>query len=102
MLNMTVEQFEEKLDELLIFQKELKNKQSVIMCHTVEDNVMCFDTETLLMFADRKKISVVAERYSETTPVCRYKYSFYYKKVELIGFSSEEEYQLYKEGGLIS
>lgn len=102
MLNMTIEQFEEKLDELIDLHKQILEKEKYIDCKAEETNILFFETDTLLTFAQRKEVQVLVKRNDGEEEICRYKYTLCYRDVELIAFSTGRSYQLYREGGLIS
>jgi hypothetical protein len=102
MLNMTIEQFEEKLDELIDLHKQMLEKQKAIRCKADGNNILVYDEELLLVFANKKQISVSVERNDKVVEDCRYRYEVCYRGVELIGYSTEKNYQRYKESGVIS
>lgn len=102
MVRMTIVQFEEKLNELLELREKLKKKQMIIHCEAVEDDVLFFDSETLLTFAKAKEILVTVKRNDDAPKTCRYMYRFSYKDVDMIGYSTDTEYLIFKEGGLVS
>jgi hypothetical protein len=102
MLNMTIEQFEEKLEELLDLYKQLIEKQKGIRCKATGDNILCYEADTLLTFANKKQIPVSVIRDDKAVEACRYEYKISCREVELIGFSTNKAYMVYKERGLVS
>lgn len=103
MLNMTIEQFKEKLDEIINLRKQILEKQDVIQCNADGTNILLYETDILLTFANREGISVnVQYNEKEDDEICRCRYLLYYRGVQLVGYSTGRSYQLYREGGLIS
>lgn len=98
---MTIEKFEHQLDELIPIYKQLVEKQKKIRCKADGDNILCYESDVLLTFANRKEIPVLITRDDTATDSCRYLYKICYEEIEFIGFSSEKEHQHYKKAGLV-
>lgn len=101
MLNMTIEQFKQQLDEMLEHYKQIIGKQRQIRLSAVNNTILCYEAEILLRFAKENKLPVKIE-YDAEEDTFSYSYLIEYENVYLQAFSKEKEYQLYKKGGLVS
>lgn len=101
MLNMTIKQFEEKLERSLETLQKLKGQLDDISCYCFTESIFCLDSEMLLAFASRKAVPVMIRRNEESQENMRYKYSICYGNGNFSAYSSEEDYQTFKERGLV-
>lgn len=100
MLNMTIEQFAEQLDELLEIRQALLEKQKAISCDVANKRVLVFDENMLVRFARQEGLPIVVEN-GGTKESCRYSYSLVYKGVELSAYSSWKTYENFRKEGLL-
>lgn len=100
MMNMTIEQFKEQLDELLEVRQVLLGKQKAISCGVVNRGVLVHDENMLVRFARQEGLPVAVEN-GGTRESCRYCYSLAYRGVELVAYSSGETHENFRKEGLL-
>lgn len=95
MLNMSIEMFAVKLDEMLETRAKLIEQQDIVNCFNGFDeksSIAFYDKEQFLEFAKYKGLDVTKEK-SKTTSRFQYRMSAFYKNVELEHWLTEEEYK---------
>lgn len=102
MLNMTIEEFKKQLDELIETRQVLLEKQKMISCKTVNNDILVHDENMMVRFAEKENLAVTAEKSGSKFKNCQYSYSVKYRGVELCCYSSKEGYESFKKAGLLS
>lgn len=95
MLNMSIEMFTVKLDEMLETRAKLIEQQEIVNCFNGFDeksSIMFYDKEQFLEFAKHKGLEVTKEK-SKTTSRFQYRMAVLYKDIELECWLTEKEYK---------